>query len=248
MRISRRAIVLAALILLAGWQAAAMALNTMALPEPWRVFVLLGRRLSDGSLAGHLFISLVRALLGILLALVAAVPLGLLAGTESWWDRRLSPFIYLLYPIPHVVLLPLVIILFGIGDLSKIVLIGLIVFFQILVTSRDAARAIHPNYLLTMRTLGASRAQIYGHVIWPATLPRILTALRISIGTAVAILFFVESFATNRGLGFVIMDAWGLADYERLYAGIVAMAALGLSLYLLLDAVEERVCRWTRTA
>ena len=248
MRSSCRAIVLAALILLAGWQAAAMALNTMALPEPWRVFVLLGRTLADGSLAGHLFISLVRALLGILLALVAAVPLGLLTGTEPWWDRRLSPFIYLLYPIPHVVLLPLVIILFGIGDLSKIVLIGLIVFFQILVTTRDAARAIHPNYLLTMRSLGASRAQIYGHVIWPATLPRILTALRISIGTAVAILFFVESFATNRGLGFVIMDAWGLADYERLYAGIVGMAALGLSLYLLLDAVEERVCRWTRTA
>lgn len=111
---------------------------------------------------------------------------ALLTGTEPWWDRRLSPFIYLLYPIPHVVLLPLVIILFGIGDLSKIVLIGLIVFFQILVTTRDAARAIHPNYLLTMRSLGASRAQIYGHVIWPATLPRILTALRISIGTAVA--------------------------------------------------------------
>jgi NitT/TauT family transport system permease protein len=159
-----------------------------------------------------------------------------------------SKIIYLLYPIPHVVLLPLVILLFGIGDLSKIVLIGLIVFFQILVTTRDAARAIHPNYLLTMRTLGASRAQIYRHVIWPATLPRILTALRISIGTAVAILFFVESFATTRGLGFVIMDAWGQADYERLYAGIVAMAALGLCLYLLLDLVEERVCRWTRTA
>ena len=63
-----------------------------------------------------------------------------------------------------------------------------------------------------------------------------------------AILFFVESFATTRGLGFVIMDAWGQADYERLYAGIVAMAALGLCLYLLLDLVEERVCRWTRTA
>ena len=248
MQTSRTAIILAALVLLAGWQVAALTLDTMALPGPWRVFVLIGRMLADGSLAGHLAISLVRALGGILLALSAAVPLGLITGSESWWDRRLSPFIYLLYPIPHVVLLPLVILLFGIGDLSKIVLIGLIVFFQILVTTRDAARAIHPNYLLTMRTLGASRAQIYRHVIWPATLPRILTALRISIGTAVAILFFVESFATTRGLGFVIMDAWGQADYERLYAGIVAMAALGLCLYLLLDLVEEQVCRWTRTA
>ncbi len=247
MQTSRTAIILAALVLLVGWQVAALTLDTMALPGN-----LAGVRAhqadADGSLAGHLAISLARALGGILLALGAAVPLGLITGSERWWDRRLSPFIYLLYPIPHVVLLPLVILLFGIGNLSKIVLIGLIVFFQILVTTRDAARAIHPNYLLTMRTLGASRAQIYRHVIWPATLPRILTALRISIGTAVAILFFVESFATTRGLGFVIMDAWGQADYERLYAGIVAMAALGLCLYLLLDLVEERVCRWTRTA
>ena len=139
---SRCAILLAAVVLLASWQVAALALDTMALPEPWRVFVLIGRMLVDGSLAGHLAISLARALGGILLALGAAVPLGLITGSERWWDRRLSPFIYLLYPIPHVVLLPLVILLFGIGNLSKIVLIGLIVFFQILVTTRDAARAI----------------------------------------------------------------------------------------------------------
>ena len=94
---SRTAIILAALVLLAGWQVAALTLDTMALPEPWRVFVLIGRMLIDGSLAGHLAISLVRALGGILLALGAAVPLGLITGTETWWDRRLSPFIYLLY-------------------------------------------------------------------------------------------------------------------------------------------------------
>ena len=94
---SRTAIILAALVLLAGWQVAALTLDTMALPGPWRVFVLIGRMLVDGSLAGHLAISLVRALDGILLALGAAVPLGLITGTETWWDRRLSPFIYLLY-------------------------------------------------------------------------------------------------------------------------------------------------------
>ena len=94
---SRTAIILAALVLLAGWQVAALTLDTMALPEPWRVFVLIGRMLIDGSLAGHLAISLARALGGILLALGAAVPLGLITGTETWWDRRLSPFIYLLY-------------------------------------------------------------------------------------------------------------------------------------------------------
>ena len=180
------------------------------------------------------------------LALVAAVPLGLLIGAEKPLRRRLSPFIYLLYPIPHVVLLPLIIILFGIGNFSKIFLIALIVFFQVLVTTRDAARNIHQNYYYSMQTLGASRLQVYVHVIFPACLPKILTAMRISIGTAVAILFFVESFATTRGLGYIIMDSWGRADYTALYTGIFSMALLGFSLYLLLDRIERRVCRWTQ--
>jgi len=243
----KRDILVAGLILLGVWQAAALMLDSMALPEPWRVFALLAAMVQDGRLAGDIGISSVRALLGITLALATAVPLGLLIGTESGLDRRLSPYIYLLYPIPHVVLLPLIIILFGIGELSKIILIALIVFFQILVTTRDAAKSIHRNYFLSLQTLGASRAQVYQHVVWPATLPKILTAMRISIGTAVAILFFAESFATTRGLGFIIMDAWGQADYERLYVGIVTMAALGFFLYMVLDYIERRVCRWTKT-
>jgi ABC-type nitrate/sulfonate/bicarbonate transport system permease component len=237
----------AALILLAIWEVSALLLNSMALPEPWIVLLDAAGKIADGSLLDDLAISFLRALLGIALALATAVPLGLMIGAEDGLRRRLSPFIYLLYPVPHVVLLPLIIILFGIGNFSKIFLIALIVFFQILVTTRDAAKNIHRNYFLAMQTLGASRRQIYRHVILPATLPKILTAMRISIGTAVAILFFVESFATTTGLGYIIMDSWGRADYVALYTGISCMAALGFGLYLLLDRVERRVCAWTQS-
>jgi ABC-type nitrate/sulfonate/bicarbonate transport system permease component len=247
MSVKKRDIIIAAVVLLGCWEGCALTLNSMALPEPWRVFALLWTHLRDGSLLDDMLISSIRALLGIFLALAAAVPLGLVIGTEATLDRRLSPYIYLLYPIPHVVLLPLIIILFGIGELSKIVLIALIVFFQILVTTRDAAKSIHRNYFLSMQTLGANRAQVYRHVVWPATLPKILTAMRISIGTAVAILFFAESFATTKGLGYIIMDSWGQADYERLYTGIVAMAVLGFGLYMVLDRIERTVCRWIKT-
>jgi NitT/TauT family transport system permease protein len=243
----KRDILIAALILLALWQAAALLLDSMALPQPWIVLVDIGSRIADGSLLDDLAISTFRALCGIGLALAAAVPLGLAVGAEAALGRRLSPFIYLLYPIPHVVLLPLIIILFGIGNFSKIFLIALIVFFQILVTTRDAARTIHRNYFHAMQTLGATRLQIYRHVILPASLPKILTALRISIGTAVAILFFVESFATTTGLGYIIMDSWGRADYVALYTGISCMALLGFALYLLLDRLERRLCAWTRS-
>ena len=216
----------------------------MALPQPWVVLADLGAKLANGSLIDDLAVSSSRALAGIFLALVTAVPLGLLVGSEERIGTRVSPFIYLLYPIPHVVLLPLIIILFGIGNFSKIFLIGLIVFFQILVTTRDGAKSIHRNYFHSMKTLGASRLQIYRHLILPATLPKILTAMRISVGTSVAILFFVESFATTTGLGYIIMDSWGRADYISLYTGITSMALLGFLLYMILDRVEQHVCRW----
>ena len=244
----KRDILSAALILVGLWQVAALLLDSMALPQPWMVIVDTATRIADGSLLDDLAISTFRALSGIILALAAAVPLGLAVGAEDSLRRRLSPFIYLLYPIPHVVLLPLIIILFGIGNFSKIFLIALIVFFQILVTTRDAARTIHRNYFHAMQTLGATRLQIYRHVILPASLPKILTALRISIGTAVAILFFVESFATTTGLGYIIMDSWGRADYVALYTGISCMALLGFALYLLLDRLERRICAWTRSS
>ena len=241
----KRDILIAAVVLLILWQVFAVLLDSMALPSPLLVFIDVVAKCIDGSILDDLAISAIRALLGILLALLAAVPMGLAIGAEEPLNKRLSPFIYLLYPIPHVVLLPLIIILFGIGDFSKIFLIALIVFFQILVTTRDAAKNIHRNYYYSMQTLGATRLQIYRHVILPATLPKILTAMRISIGTSVAILFFVESFATSRGLGYIIMDSWGRADYIALYTGISYMAMLGFVLYLLLDISEKKLCRWS---
>ena len=240
----KRDIILAGIILLVLWELAALLLGTMALPEPWVVLGDIFGKVADGSILDDMAISTVRALCGIMLALASAVPLGLIVGAEPSWRKRISPFIYLLYPVPHVVLLPLIIILFGIGDFSKIFLIGLIVFFQILVTTRDGSKSIHPNYYYSMQTLGATKLQIYRHVILPATLPKILTALRISIGTAVAILFFVESFATTKGLGYIIMDSWGRADYIGLYTGISCMGFLGFTLYLALDKLEKRTCRW----
>ncbi len=241
---SRRNLVLATVTLLVGWEGTALALDTVALPQPWQVLADFLGKLFTGAIIDDLLISGYRAIVGGILGALSAVPLGLLIGHEPLLRKTLSPFVYLLYPIPHVVLLPLIILLFGIGNLSKIFLIALIIFFQILVTTRDAAKGIHKNYLYSLQTLGGNRWQLYRHVIIPATLPKILTALRISVGTAVAILFFVESFATTRGLGYIIMDSWSRADYISLYSGITGMVLLGFTLYLFLDRLERVLCRW----
>lgn len=117
-------------------------------------------------------------------------------------------------------------------------------WFQILVTARDAAKGIPAQNVYSMTSLGAKKRHIYYHLVWPASLPKVLTALRISLGTAIAVLFFVESFATTEGLGYFIMDSWSRSDYSEMFAGIIGMSMLGLSLYILIDIIDAKWCRW----
>ena len=127
------------------------------------------------------------------------------------------------WPASKVVLLPVLIVLLGLADAPKIVLIAITVFFQVLVTVRDASKSVPEQSILSMRSLGASRLDIYRHAIVPATLPELFTALRISSGTAVAILFFAEGIAGSTGLGYFIVNAWALLAYPKMFAGIIAM-------------------------
>lgn len=236
---------LAALLLLGGWHATARWLGSPALPAPAAALTDFARLFAP-VLARHLALSAWRVAVSLAAGTLLAAPLGLWAGRSRRLDLVAGPLLFLLYPVPKVVVLPVLLVVLGIGDLSKIALITLIVFFQILVTARDAARALPSQAVLSVRSLGANRAQIARHVVVPAALPHIFTALRISSGTAVAVLFFSESIAGSSGLGYFILDAWGRLAYSEMFAGILAMALLGVTLYEVLQFLETRLCRWTR--
>jgi NitT/TauT family transport system permease protein len=110
---------------------------------------------------------------------------------------------------------------------------------------RDAASALRPELIYSVRSLGAGRRALFRFVYLPATLPAALTGLRVSIGTAIAVLFFAESFATTSGLGYyIIVESWGRLAYPEMYAGVVAMSVLGLLLYFLVDWLERRLAPW----
>jgi len=235
----------AAAVLLAGWWVVSAIIASPALPSP-ELAIADFVRLWRSELWPQLLVSAWRVGISMLIALVIAAPLGLLIGRARRLDALAAPLIYLSYPIPKIVLLPVLLVLFGIGDAPKIALITLILFFQMLVTARDAARNIPDGPLLSMRSLGATRGQIFRHVVVPAALPDLFTALRVSSGTAIAVLFFSESVAGVSGLGYYIMDAWSRIAYSEMFAGIIAMALLGVVIYELLDAAEARLCRWTR--
>jgi NitT/TauT family transport system permease protein len=242
----RRDILLAAAALLATWAIAALIVNRPILPAPLDVAIAFVQALGD-ELPSHFLVSLLRVAASTALAVGLAAPAGLLLGQSQRLNRLFAPMIYLVYPIPKVVLVPVIFLIFGIGDVSRIVIIFMILFFQILVLVRDQAAALRPELILSVRSLGAGRRALFRFVYLPASLPAILTALRQSVGTAVAVLYVTELFATQQGLGyFIYLNGSTLFNYPVMYAGIVAMSLLGLGLYFGVDWLERKLCPWLR--
>ncbi|MBR5319152.1 MAG: ABC transporter permease [Peptococcaceae bacterium] len=231
-------------VVAAIWQLGSMALNKPFLPAPGASFAAFFEFLIYGDMGRHFLISTFRILSSIFLAMVLAVPLGLAMGRIQWLGRLLNPIVYLLYPLPKVVFLPVIVVLMGLGNWPKIFLIALVVFFQIVVVTRDAASSIPKASLQSMRSLNATPWQTFCHLILPSCLPQILTSLRITLGTAIAILFFAETFASFDGLGYFILDGMETREYPAMYAGIIGLALLGLILYWVVDLLESRLCKW----
>ncbi len=236
-------VLMAILILLATWHIFSLLLHTPALPVPLAALQSFARLL-PGELMPHLTISFYRVAVSLLIATLLGVPLGLYLGKNQRADEISAPMIYMTYPIPKVVFLPIFLILLGIGNMSKIVLITLVIFYLILVTTRDAAKNLPKEYVLSVRSLRAGELELYRHVYFPACLPSILTSLRLGLGMAMSVLFLVETYATREGIGFFIMNSWSSLAYDKMFAGIIAMGLMGFLLYLLLDAIEKALCSW----
>ncbi|GAB4421206.1 MAG: ABC transporter permease [Anaerolineae bacterium] len=235
---------LALLIFALCWTALAAALQRDIMPYPWQVLPVFVSEM-QGDLWDHTVASAARVLKAIAVATLIATPVGLGLGQIRAHNRIFSPLIGLVHPIPKIVFLPVILVIMGIGETSKVFLIALILFFQILVVVRDEAASLRPELILSVRSLGAGRRALFRFVYLPASLPAVLTALRVSVGTAIAVLFIAEQYSTRQGLGYYIVTlTWQRLRYEKMYAGILAMSLLGLVLYLVVDALERIVGRW----
>jgi NitT/TauT family transport system permease protein len=209
------------------------------IPYPHLVLVHTATSLMAEHALLHLLFSLYRMLMGLAIALCFAIPTGMVAGRMRSLDHIISPLLYLLYPLPKIAFLPVFMVLFGIGDLSKIMLIATIVFFPAAVTIRDGVREIPGQFIELARACHLTPRQVIEDIIWPAILPRIFSSLRITAGIALSVLFISENFATTYGLGYHIMNNWVMANYIGMYSGIVLLSLLGLGLYLTIDFVER---------
>jgi ABC-type nitrate/sulfonate/bicarbonate transport system permease component len=239
-----RAALIGLLMFFAIWQVLAWIIRRPIMPSPFEVLPIFAVSLF-GNLGIHFLASAGRVLAAIGLAVVTAVPIGLGLGQLPKVNRIFAPLIAIVYPIPKIVFLPVIYVLMGITDISKIFLIALIIFFQILVVVRDEAANLQPELILSVRSLGAGRRALFRYVYFPASLPAVLTALRVSAGTAIAVLFIAEQSLTTYGLGYyIVVETYQVLQYPEMYAGILAMSLLGLALYFVIYSLEFRVNRF----
>ena len=244
-KISLRLFAFGIFLCLVLWAVTAQILQMPVIPSPEQVLLRLMQKFPD-TIAVHAGYSLLRIVLGLVVAVAVGYPVGVLMGYFPRVNRLLAPILYLTYPVPKIALLPVVMLLFGVGETSKMLLVFLIIVFQVVVAVRDAVAAIPPETYAPLRVLGATFAQIVRHIIVPASLPKFITAVRVAMATAISVLFFTETFGTQYGIGYYIMDAWLRVNYLDMYAGITVLSTMGLVLFILLDWTERRLCAWNQ--
>ena len=227
------------------WLIASVLMDTTVIPSPVIVYSHFDRILISNIFL-HILISLRRIGVGLVLSLVVGIPTGILMAYSKKANSMLYPLIYFSYPIPKTALLPIAMLLLGMHEGSKIAIIFLVIVFQVIVSVRDSVQNIDETMYQVIMSAGAGRRQIIWHVTLPAILPQLLTSMRVSLGTAVSILFFVEGYGTRYGMGYYILDAWSRINYIDMYIGIIVISIIGFTLFVTIDFISDKLCKWSK--
>ena len=192
----------------------------------------------------HIIYSFYRIISSVTMSLLIGIPVGILLGVNKYIDKIVSPITYLLYPIPKIAFLPIFMVVFGIGDKSKIILMITIIIFQIIIVTKDGVKEIDKDILISAKVMHFNWIDMIIKVILPAILPKVFSALRVSIGIAISALFFSENYATRYGLGYFIMNSWSMVDYKGMFAGVLALSIMSLIIFKIIDYLEKKICLW----
>ncbi len=216
------------------------------LPAPEEVAWRFWLALRDGTLPAHAQATLTEIVLGLGLGLSTALVLGYALAKLPALELLLSPLIIASQSIPIVALAPLLVIWFGFGITSKVLVCALTVFFPVLVNTVVGIRSVDAELRDLMRVLGASRWQTFRMLELPAAMPVLFGGLKVGVTLSVIGAVVGEFVGAKKGLGFLVNLAKGLFDTPLLFAALVALSAIAVGLYLLVSAIERRALRWMR--
>lgn len=233
-------------LLLAGWELSSRgdAGPSLFFPPPSVIGTALARGLAGGELLDHLMITLRRVTMGVFLGSLPAAALGLAMG---WWPRfgaAVDPVVAALHPLPKIALLPLLMIVLGIGEAPKVAVVAIGAFFPMLLSALAGVRQIEPRLFEVVRSYGAGSRATFSRVVLPGSLPLLVTGLRLAFNVGLLVAIASELVAARTGLGVVLWNAWETLRTERLYAALVLIALVGICANALLGALGRRLVPW----
>ncbi len=233
-------------MLLILWEVLVQAglLDKRFFPAPSSIVGTFGSLIASGELFRHLQASIARIIIGFLLGAIPALIIGVAMGLSRWVRAFLAPMIAALFPIPKIAILPLVMLIFGLGEQSKWVIIAIGVFFLVLYNTMAGVMNIPNIYLDVGKNFGASKVQFFYTVALPGALPLIFTGIKLAAGVALLIIVAAEFVGAKTGIGYLIWQSWQTFSVETMYVGLVVISILGYLVSLSLDELEHFLIPW----
>lgn len=226
------------LVVRAGW------LDSRLFPPPTRIIAALWDLLISGVLLTHLKASLGRILGGFVVGTVPGLVLGVAMGLSRPVRLLLQPLVAATYPVPRSAMLPLILIIFGLGELSKVMIVAISVFYLVLINTAAGVMNIAPIYLDVGRNLRATRLQTFWTIALPGAMPLVMTGMRLGLGIGLIVIVVAEFTAANEGIGYMIWESWQTFAVEKMYVGLIVISLLGWLTSVLSDELEYRLVPW----
>jgi len=238
--------ILSPVLLLLAWELAVAIeqIDARFFPPPSRIFHTLAAMVASGEMASHLGISLQRVAIGFLLGAVPGVIIGLAMGLLPLVRAAISPLVDATYPIPKIALLPMFIMIFGIGEESKYAIIATSVIYLVLINTESGVRNLEKIYLDVGKNFHASRKMMFLDIALPGAMPMIVTGLKLGMGIALLVIVAAEFVGAKSGIGYLIWTSWQTFEVEKMYVGLLIMAILGFVSTILLNAFERFAVPW----
>lgn len=234
------------IMLLILWEIAARAglIDVRFFPGPTSILAVLWNMLQSGELMMHSWISLQRLFWGTVIGASPALILGIVMGLNRPIRAVVEPLIAATYPIPKSAILPLALLIFGLGEASKIFMVAIGVFFPVAINATAGVLEINKVYMDVGRNFRASRWATFWTIALPGSLPMIMTGIKLGIGMGLVLIAIAEMIGSKSGLGYLIWTAWETFSVERMYVGLFMIALFGFALTLILNELERFVIPW----
>ncbi len=230
-------------LLLSLWEISSRVglLDARFFPPPTTILPAFFHALASPEIWNAVGVTLLRILIGFLLGAIPAIVIGLLAGMNRLVREGLAPIIGALYPIPKIVILPLIILIVGLNDKALYTVVAIGVFFPILLNTMHGTTSIPSILWDVAKNLKANAYSRFISIALPGSLPSIITGIRVAWGMGLLIIIASEFIVADRGLGFLIYQAWQTFAIEKLYVGLIFVSLVGIVSFVLLDRLERLI-------